>query len=360
MQEVAKGTRCKNFLYHASINPKEGENLSPGQWKIAVDKLEKNLGLEDHQRAIVEHVKDGRVHHHIVWNRANIERMCAVKMSHNYRAHETTSREIEREFGLDRVQGALVERDGERPERQPKQWEVDRGRRTGVDPRQVKAEVSSLWLETESGQDFKAALESHGYLLAQGDRRDFVIIDKNGDPHSITRRTGAKAAEIRFKMADVEREALPTVDEARERQLEQKEKRRNAKEAAKAAKMYDRADMASQQQDALKHHTRRLKALKNRQREARKAEEQRTQEQAEKQSSPEGKPTRTDERSKGSFARRQDQATAKREERAARTEQTDAKQRKAGKDKMQEMFERKFNKTPRNHERERDEWERER
>ncbi len=245
MEALASGSQCKNYLYHASINPPANENLSPDQWAQAVELLEKNLGLEGHQRIIVEHVKEGRAHQHIIWNRVDPDTMTAVRMSHNYRAHELTARELEREFGLDRVQGAHVERDGPRPERQPKQWEVDRGRRTGIDPRHVKAEVSALWNDARDGEDFKALLESRGYILAQGDRRDFVIIDRNGDPHSVSRRASVKAAEVREILSKIDRDRLPTVEEAREMQ-------EKARDGHMAAILYDRADMASQQRDAVR------------------------------------------------------------------------------------------------------------
>ena len=70
MEALAGGTRCKKFLYHASITPKKDEFLTPEQWERAVDLLEEKQGLKDHQRIVVEHTKeDGSVHHHILWNR---------------------------------------------------------------------------------------------------------------------------------------------------------------------------------------------------------------------------------------------------------------------------------------------------
>jgi hypothetical protein len=41
-------------------------------------------------------------------------------------------------------------------------------------------------------------LAEHGYMLARGDRRDFVIVDREGGIHSLARRIdGMKAAELR-------------------------------------------------------------------------------------------------------------------------------------------------------------------
>ena len=56
-----------------------------------------------------------------------------MRDSHNYRKHELVARELEREFGHDRVQGVHVEREGqERPERTPPKWVMQQGERLGA------------------------------------------------------------------------------------------------------------------------------------------------------------------------------------------------------------------------------------
>ena len=56
-----------------------------------------------------------------------------------------------------------------------------------------------------------------GYILARGDRRDFCIVDPAGDEHSLGKRlVGARAADVRAYMAEVDRGSLPSVAEARE------------------------------------------------------------------------------------------------------------------------------------------------
>lgn len=217
MDAVASGTRCRNFFYHANINPREGETLTPEQWEHATDTLERNLGLTGHARFSVEHEKEGRVHRHVVWCRINPDTMTAVSDSFTARAHEQTSRELEQAFGLEPVESVLVkDRETERPERRPRNWETYRGHGSGIDPAEVKAEVTALWNAADSGQAFAAALTEHGYFLCKGDRRDFCIIDAAGNEHSLARRIdGHKAAAIRARMADVDRDELPSVAEGR-------------------------------------------------------------------------------------------------------------------------------------------------
>ena len=92
-----------------------------------------------------------------------------------------------------------------------------RAQDTGLDPRAITAEVTELWQSADSGRAFAAALEERGYILAKGDRRDFCIIDQAGDEHSLARRiSGARAADVRARMVDIDRDSLPSVAEARE------------------------------------------------------------------------------------------------------------------------------------------------
>jgi hypothetical protein len=217
MEAVASGTRCKNYFYTANLNPREGEVLTPQQWEQAADTLEHELGLDGQPRFVVQHEKDGRVHRHIVWSRIDADSMTAISDSLSYPKHERAAREMEQAFGHEPVESVLVkDRGTERPERNAQDWESFRGQESRLDPKAIKAEVTELWHAADSGTAFAAALHEHGYILARGDRRDFCIVDQAGDEHSLARRiSGAKAAEIRARMGDIDRDALPTVAEAR-------------------------------------------------------------------------------------------------------------------------------------------------
>lgn len=223
MEAIADQSRCRgNFMYSANINPRDHEHLTPEQWKEAVDTLEKNLGLEGHQRVVVEHEKDGRVHRHVVWNRVDVETLRVADIGGNYYTHERTARELEKKFDLEPTQSLHGERrEGGRPERTPELWEQRVASRSRIDPQEIKAELTELWHGTDSGKAFATALEERGYILAKGDRRDFCIVDHAGDPHSLARRIeDVRAKDLRERMADVDRDSLPTVAEARERQHE--------------------------------------------------------------------------------------------------------------------------------------------
>ena len=218
MEAIARGTRCKNFFYHADLNPRENEHLTEAQWGQAVDTLERHLGLDGQARLVIEHEKQGRIHRHVVWSRIDIDAMTARPDSLTYQKHESAAREIERECELEPVASVLVkDREGPRPERRAKDWEGFRGVQTGLDPREVERQVTALWQASDSGAAFRAALEENGYILCRGDRRDFVIVDPAGDDHSLARRiAGVRAADVRGRMKEIDLGALPSVEQGRE------------------------------------------------------------------------------------------------------------------------------------------------
>ena len=77
---------------------------------------------------------------------------------------------------------------------------------------------------------------SRGVTLAQGDRRDYVAVDDHGQPYSIGKRTtGATAATVRAKLADLNPANVPTLEEVRAAQQEAAQRRQHGKEQAALA-----------------------------------------------------------------------------------------------------------------------------
>jgi hypothetical protein len=169
MESVAAWARTTKPFYHGSINTRADERLTDEQRMQAIDRLEAALGLTGQARVVVVHEKEGREHCHIVWSRIDLDRMAAISDSHNYRKHEEVARALEREFGLERVQGAHVERDGKpRPDRTPSHSEMLQAERTGVSPQQAKELMTGIWETSKNGKEFQAALEEKGWTLARG------------------------------------------------------------------------------------------------------------------------------------------------------------------------------------------------
>lgn len=210
---IAAGTRAENPFYHGILSPRAGEHLTPEQWEQAADTMETNLGFEGLSRVVVEHEKGDITHRHIIWNRIDPDTMTARSDSLNYQAHDKTRREVEQLF--DHEPTPPTPEPSQRKSREFAGWEQWRGSESGISPAEMKAEITELWQQSDGGRAFQAAIEEKGYLLAKGDRRDFVLIDQEGDIHSLARRIdGAKAADIRAKMTDLDRDSLMTAQEA--------------------------------------------------------------------------------------------------------------------------------------------------
>ncbi|MEX2206681.1 MAG: relaxase/mobilization nuclease domain-containing protein [Myxococcota bacterium] len=212
MQLLAQGTLGTKGLYHAQINPDAKYTLTPEQWRLAADVLEKELGLVNQPRAVVYHEKDGRPHIHVVWQRTHIDSMTLVSDSQNYRAHERASLELEREFGHDHIPGRHAKRDPdkERPTAAFNHAAWQQFERTGLDPRRRKAEITALFHQAETGVALRQALREAGYQLARGDRRSLVVLDPAAEIHSLARQIdGVRARDVRQKLADLESADLP-------------------------------------------------------------------------------------------------------------------------------------------------------
>jgi hypothetical protein len=210
-------------IYHANIDPDPTQpDLTEPQKVMAIDRLGEELGLTGQPRIVLEHIKNGRSHLHVVWSRIDVQRMTAIHDGLNYRRHEIVARQLEIVFGHDPVPGPLVGRlDAPRPNRAPSNAEMRQAERTGVGPAELTGFITAVWQQTDSGRSLAAALTGIGVILARGDRRDFVIVDPGTEVHSLRRRVqGARTADIRERMSDVDPGTLPTVAEAKVMQRE--------------------------------------------------------------------------------------------------------------------------------------------
>lgn len=229
-QLLAAGTRGSKGLYHANIDPDARYPMTAEQWQRAADVLEQELGLAGQPRTVVMHEKHGRAHIHVVWQRTDIDTMTLVSDSFNYKAHERASLALEQEFGHEHVPGKHAKRDREKQPELPRaefnhaEWQ--QGERSGIDPRAFKEAITALYRQSDSGQAFQAALDGAGLVLAKGDRRDYVIVDGQGQIYSLARQIkGATAKELRAFMADVDREAIPGTEQAKAIQRDRAQER---------------------------------------------------------------------------------------------------------------------------------------
>lgn len=368
-QHSAAGSQCQKPLFHVQFRTADGEALTQEQWFEAVNRLEERLELTGHERVIVTHRLNGQDHVHVAWNRMDPETGKAAEL--HYYKHKCTdlARELERDFGLRQLSNDRKKGNLSRDEEQ-------QALRHGKAPQEIKEELRACWREADNGHSFAAALDDRGYLLAKGDRRDFVIVGQEGDLYVVSRVTGCKAAEVRDRLADLDRESLPGVEEARgiqhdrahgvtpahdllkweddlaragvekaEREDDEARQLREKQRAAHlGATLYNRADMVHMQRDAMRH-------LEDAHRHQKQQAEREQQEQTERQRD---EPPRLDQHEQA----RQDKQD-RTEQTDSRTEQTDSQQRRAAKDLLRELWENRSRSTENEHsmsdyERERD------
>lgn len=197
---IARGTRCKNYLFSMSLNPPAGEKVRTEDFEAAIARIEEKLGLQTQPRAIVFHEKDGRRHAHVVWSRIDGERMRAINMPHYKVKLRDVSRELFMRYGWDIPRGLQ-----DRSLRNPlnfSQEEWQQARRVGIDPREIKSVLQQCWQRSDNKVSFEQALKERGFWLARGDRRGFVAMDYRGEVYSLVRYAGVKAKELDARIGD--------------------------------------------------------------------------------------------------------------------------------------------------------------
>jgi len=208
---IARGTRCKNYLFSMSLNPPEGAYVETEVFEFAADQIGKKLGLENQPRAIVFHEKDGRRHAHVVWSRIDTEKMRAINMPHYKTKLRDVSRELYLEHGWEMPRGLQDRRLRDPLNFTREEWQ--QAKRAGVDPREIKTALQQCWASSDNRSSFESALKERGFWLARGDRRGFVAIDYRGEVYSLSRYAGVKTKELSARLGD--HIDFPSVDQVK-------------------------------------------------------------------------------------------------------------------------------------------------
>ncbi|MAK59509.1 MAG: relaxase [Ponticaulis sp.] len=209
---LSRGTRCKQFLFSLSINPPADKNLSTEQFIAAIDKAEAKLGLIGQPRAIVFHEKltaenteqdaVNRRHAHAVWSRIDTDEMKAIRLSHSKLKLLEVSRELHIEHGIKMPDGLADRSKSDTKAFTFEEWQ--QAQRFGHDPRERKAAIQDAWAISDNKEAFTHALEERGYVLAKGDKRSFVVLDRDMEVHSLARQIGIKAKDVKARLGDPE------------------------------------------------------------------------------------------------------------------------------------------------------------
>ena len=98
MWSIACNSRAVKPLHHISINPMKDERLTDEQVFKIIERCEKKYGYKDgdHQRVVVEHIKEGRQHFHVMWCRVSLTTGRVVKAGEHWKKSKQVCREMER------------------------------------------------------------------------------------------------------------------------------------------------------------------------------------------------------------------------------------------------------------------------
>lgn len=219
---VSRGTKCRQFLFSLSLNPPAYANVSTDDFVAAIDKVERQLGLEGQPRAIVFHEKEEgphgpRRHAHAVWSRINAQTMTARQMSFHKMKLQSVSRELYREHGW-RMPEGLADRSKSDP-RNYTLAEWQQAKRVGKDAREIKEAFQDAWAISDNRASFEHALKERGYWLARGDRRGFVAIDHHGEVYSVSRQAAIKTKAVRERLG--EEDTLPSLSQAEQTMVQE-------------------------------------------------------------------------------------------------------------------------------------------
>jgi len=217
---AGEATNGEKTLYHAQIAPEARYNMTPEQFLRAGEILARNLGMDNHPYIVVMHDGGDNPHAHVVFQRVDLETMKLWDNGFNYVKHESASRDMALEFKHDLVPGKHTKRDrkkqAEFPRGETNQAMEQQAKRLNLSTDERKAQITALRRHSDDAQAFKNALEDAGYLLAKGDQRGFVLVDGEGEVFSLSKFvTDIKKKAYDAFMAPIDRQALPSVAEAK-------------------------------------------------------------------------------------------------------------------------------------------------
>ncbi len=193
-EAIAKGTRCKQYLFSLSLNPPKDGNASPEDLIAAADEAEKRLGLTGCPRVIVEHEKNGRRHAHAVWSRIDPNTLKAVNLPFFKTRLAELSKDLYLQHGWE-----LPEGHKENGKASPLNYRLAEGqqaKRLGLNPKEVKQLFRDAWQRSGDLTTFRMELAEKGFLLANGDRRRFIALDAHGNAFSISRMLGMSTSKL--------------------------------------------------------------------------------------------------------------------------------------------------------------------
>lgn len=210
MQLYTRMTEGDRGIFHVAINPRQYEQLTPEQHDRALEIIEQKFGLSDQPRMQIDHVKEGRVHTHVFWSTVDQEKAKLIDLPHYKLRLQDCATQMEKEFGHD----PTIRQTNE------KTYEITNAERMVAQRTRRKAmvnkeEITAMWTETETWEQFTAKLQENGYAVAKGERCKYALIDPKGQVCNLVRQL-PKTINYKKVSERVGALRLPSLEEAKE------------------------------------------------------------------------------------------------------------------------------------------------
>ena len=216
-----RGRKGKKPVLHWSLSWPPDEKVTHAQMIAAAKASIEAMGYKGHQALLVIHNDEPHPHIHIIVNRVHPVLGVMVDPAFGQYKLSRWAEAYERQQGKIRCRRRVVN---------------NRKRDHGQVAKYCIPAIAKAWENSTNGKGFAVALKRSGYILARGDSRPFVVVDPYGDVHNPTRQIeGARVADIRAKLADLDPDNLPDVEDAKA-QAAQWRQRQQAKAARRKAR----------------------------------------------------------------------------------------------------------------------------
>jgi len=226
-------------VYHYSLSWAHRETPNEEHQKAMALATLGHLGLSENEYYLVGHNDTEHAHVHIVANLTNPETGKRTHIGLDRKALQAWALEYEKEHGIhceNRVLNAqLREKDGSR------YYTETQKARHGI-------QVTRAYNASDDGKSFKNALEMEGLQLARG-RRFLLAVDNKGNMVNIAKVIdGHSTRDIKKKFQDIDRDALPNVDDLSEKIKKENEPfDRDTAEAEQQQKLEEAANISGRQ-----------------------------------------------------------------------------------------------------------------
>lgn len=189
-----KGNGKPVYSFSLAWQP-EQEPQKEHMLELAFDALEL-LGLKEHEAVFVAHNDTAHPHVHVITNLVHPENGKTMRPQNDRLKFSEWAEAYEKEHGKIYCEERVINNELRRNGSKVKHREVK------VDQALI---IQNLYNKSEGSKAFQVALENQGFTLAKGDRRGFVLVDKDGNISSLSRQLkGQRAKDLNERLGDLQ------------------------------------------------------------------------------------------------------------------------------------------------------------